>query len=91
MQDGPPPWLAGADITSSCSTVPQASPPSTARQRQRQHVSSIGGLRRHRAVPSCGAFKSAATAYQTPRASPPPRSPDADATSTPPTEPVTAP
>lgn len=82
-------WLAGADIESSCSTAPQASPPTTVRprQRQRQHVSSTGGLRRHRAVPSCGAFKSAAAAYLTPRLSPP----DADATSTAPSEPVAAP
>lgn len=82
MQDSPSPWLAGADIASTCSTarrgsassIPAASPP-----RRRQHVSATGGLRGHRAVPSRGAFKSAAAAYGTPRESPSPQPPSTNA------------
>lgn len=93
MQDSvPPPWLAGVDANSSSSTAQ----PGTARRgsktsprarQPRQNVSAIGGLRRHRAVPSHGAFKSAAAAYGTPRCSPPPRGPPSDPTPALPSQP----
>ena len=82
MQDSPSPWLAGADIASTCSTARRGSVssiPTASQPRQRQHVSAIGGLHSHRAVPSRGPFKSAAAAYGTPRESPPPQPPTIDA------------
>eukprot|EP00892_Ulva_mutabilis_P009382 jgi/Ulvmu1/6816/UM031_0020.1 len=86
FRDGSPPWLTGADIGSTCSTAHRnsMSSPPAARPRRRQNVSSIGGLRRHRAVPTHGGIKSAAAAYGTPRRDTPPHASPADSTPSPP-------